>query len=65
MTVKGWESLPQKKLVPLTSAIDHSATLSLLVLFPKVVTQQILHGTLLDGNSSVFFLNVCYEILYN
>jgi hypothetical protein len=27
-----------------------------LVLFPKVFTQQILHGTLLDGNSCFFFL---------
>ncbi len=64
MTVKGFEPLPQKRLVPLTSAIDHSAKLSLLVLFPKVFTQQILHGTLLDGNSCFFFLNVGYEILY-
>jgi hypothetical protein len=65
MTVKGFESLPTKRLVPNTIPIDHSATLSLLVLCPKYSTYQIHHETLLVGISCFVFLNVGYEILYN
>ncbi len=55
MTVKGFESLPTKRLVPNTIPIDHSATLSLLVLCPKYSTYQIHHETLLVGNSCFVF----------